>query len=312
MADAIFCAVDIGGTKADSVLFDREGNIISRRLTKGITPVDAPFDVCLERYVETLSGILRDAPAGAVCSTYCSVATVEHYSPAVQNALSRVDGTGVLRVEPDGLCLVSAVLGHRDGVSMICGTGSSLYVRHGDLFYRIGGWGHYIDSCGSGFVLGRLALRAALRAHDGRDEPTVLSSLLEKKIGRPCWDDYDRIYELGRPYVASLAGCVFDAVKLGDAAALRIFDDCSSDLSELVATARRREGKPLSVVMNGGVFVNHPEYAAAVKEKSPSDTVFLDSGLPPVYGCAVESLYSAGYLPGNGFSDIFMRGYTGV
>ena len=168
MTGKYFCAVDIGGTKSEAVIFDRSGRIISERRTKGITPVDAPFDECLSHYKKTLSDIISDAP-GAVAATYCSVATVEHYSPAVYDLLKTVPGTGMLRVEPDGLCLISSVLGHADGASMICGTGSSLYVRHGESFYRVGGWGHFIDSCGSGFVLGRLAFRAALRAFDGRD-----------------------------------------------------------------------------------------------------------------------------------------------
>lgn len=311
-AEPLFCAVDIGGTKSDAVLFDRSGRIASRRLSRGITPVDASFDECVDHYMKTLTDILSDAQGRRIVSTYCSVATVEHYTPAVQDALKRIDGTGVLRIEPDGLCLISSFLGHRDGASMICGTGSSLYVRHGDEFYRVGGWGHYIDSCGSGFVLGRLALRAALRAHDGRDGPTLLSDLLAEKIGRPAWDDYDRIYALGRPYVASLAGCLFEAAKRGDAAAQKIFDECSSDLAELVQTARRREGKPLTVVLNGGVFANHPEYAEAVKAKSPSDTTFAVAPTPPVYGCAVEALWSVGLEPDPGFDEAFMKDYNGV
>ena len=306
----LFCAVDIGGTKSDALLFREDGEVVSKRRTRGITPVDAPFERCVEHYRKTLTDILSDAGSERVESTYCSVATVEHYTPAVQDALSRLEGAGVLCIEPDGLCLISSVLGHRDGASMICGTGSSLYVRHGDSFYRVGGWGHFIDSCGSGFVLGRLALRAALRAHDGRDGPTLLSDLLEKKIGRPAYLDYDRIYAEGRPYVASLAGCLFEAVKLGDPAASEIFESCSSDLAELVATARRREGRPITVVLNGGVFTNHPEYAKAVIDKSPADVDFRESGMPPVYGCAVEALWSVGLSPCEGFAERFMKGYS--
>ena len=310
--EPLYCAVDIGGTKSDAVLFDGSGRIVSRRLSRGITPVDAHFDECVAHYIKTLTDILSDAGGRRVASSYLSVATVEHYSPAVQDSLKAVQGAGVLRAEPDGICLISSSLGHREGCSMICGTGSSLYVRNSEGFYRIGGWGHFIDSCGSGFVLGRLALRAALRAHDGRDGPTALTELLGEKIGRPVWEDYDRIYALGRPYVASLAGCLFEAAKQGDAAALKIFDDCSSDLAELVQTARRREGKPLTVVLNGGVFANHPEYADAVKAKSPVDTTFVDPVTPPVYGCAVEALYSVGIEPDTGFEAAFLRDYRSV
>ncbi len=295
---SFIAAMDVGGTKTVGFVADAEGNIIASARDRGITPVDAPASECVALY----TGFLRrlfDSAGVTADATYCSIAAIEHYTPDFQNGIAKAvgDRAGILRAEPDGLCLISGMLGHADGASMVCGTGSSLYVRSGEDWFRVGGWGHLIDSCGSGFVLGRLAIRAVLREYDGRGEKTLLTPLCEEKCGRPIPDDYDRIYSLGRPYVASYAGCVFEARRRGDAVASKIFDDCAADMAELIATALRRTGKKpseLPLFMNGGIFAHWPEYPEAILALAPAGVRASVATVPPVYGCAVEAMYSLG------------------
>lgn len=304
----VLAAVDIGGTKTLAVLFAPDGRILHRFDTHGLTPVDAPIEVCTAHYASVLPALCRGAgltePPDAA---YFSIACTEHYSGQYFSAVRASTDAARLRVEPDGLCLISAMLGHQDGASIICGTGSSLYVRRGESFHRIGGWGHYIDSCGSGFVLGRLAIRAALRAHDGRDGPTVLTERIGEKLGYPIWEDYANIYSKGRPYVASFASCVFEARRAGDRAAQEIFESCSADLAELISTAYREGGgAELTVVFNGGIFTHFPEYAEAVRAKAPAAVRAVFSDVPPVYGCAVEALHDLGLVPDAAFRANFL------
>ena len=305
--DMLHLAVDVGGTKTIAVIFGSDGKILRRYDTHGLTPVDAPLSVCLAHYASIAPAICGSDMAGKIGTAYYSIATTEHYPEAFLGAVRASVDAPILRVEPDGMCLISAILGHRDGASIICGTGSSLYLRTGEKYRRIGGWGHYIDSCGSGFVLGRLAIRAVLRAHDGRDGPTLLTDLINEKCGRPIWDDYDKIYSLGRPYVASYASCVFEARRQGDRAAGEIFDSCAADLAELITTACRETGDgPLDVVFNGGIFTHFPEYAHAVRALAPARAHAVFSDVPPVYGCAVEAVYDAGIIANEAFRRNFI------
>ena len=310
-------AIDVGGTKTLGVLFGADGRVLSVRRDRGITPVDAPAAVCVALYSKMADTLLRDAASRGlrtVDTGYCSIATAEHYTPLFYDGIAAAAGDRLarLRVEPDGLCVISGMLGHSDGAAMICGTGSSLYVREGETFWRTGGWGHYIDSCGSGFVLGRLALRAVLRAHDGRGAPTLMTELAHDRAGKPVWAAYDEIYAGGRPYIAAFADCVFEARKAGDAAAAGIFDSCACDLAELLHTARRRLGKPYTAILNGGVFAHHPEYAGAVIALGPSDVTAMTGTTPPVYGCAVEAMHDMGLECGEDFKERFMTSLSGV
>jgi len=315
MERELFIAIDIGGTKTLAVLFNKDGEVLSVRRSAGITPVDAPFDECLERYKEIAKEISADAKEyGRIKSLYASVATAEIFHTQMYEAFRAGTDAEIVRVEPDGMCLISGMLGHVDAAALICGTGSSLFVRscgetyENDSNYRIGGWGHLIDSCGSGFVLGRLAIQAVFRDYDGRDGHTLITKLVEEKLGHKMSEEYLNIYSQGRPFVASFAPYVFEARKQGDEKASRIFDACTSDLAELVWTAQKREGHPMTVVFNGGVFEHFPEYAEAVKSKCPAGTTVIFGDAKPIYGCAVEALYAAGYTCDEDFKKQFNKG----
>ena len=306
--DKYLAAMDVGGTKIICVLFDCRGNILETVKDAGITPVDAPLERCLERFRSVIGRLESRLNGRHLSALYCSVATCEHYYDAMYGAIRGASSADTVRIEPDGMALISGMLGHSDGAALICGTGSSLYLRFGEEISRVGGWGHYIDSCGSGYVLGVRAMKAVLRSHDGRDGPTLLTDIMNAKCGKPLWEDYDRIYALGRPYVASYASCVFEARRAGDKAACAIFDELSSDLSELVCTAYRRVGRSFSVVFNGGIFTHFPEYAEEVKRKCPDcvNVIFGDSA--PVYGCAVEAMHTAGLPADETFKNNFLSG----
>lgn len=289
-----YAGFDVGGSKLDAVLVAEDGHIVSRILAKGGNPVDLGFDNAKVHYLGIIKELLEKAGDGTVETLYGSVAAVEYYGDALAEWFRANLDVKKIRIEGDGPCLISGMLGHIDGASMICGTGSSLYFRKGEEYSHTGGWGHLIDSCGSGYVLGHLALRAVCRAQDGREQPTLLTELVEKKIGKTVWEDYVRIYSEGRPYIAKFAECVFEARKLGDTVANNIFNLCAKELGDVAFSAYRAMGKPFDMVLNGGIFAHYPEYVEAVKAACPEQINVIMSDVPPVYGCAVEALYDAG------------------
>jgi N-acetylglucosamine kinase-like BadF-type ATPase len=240
---------------------------------------------------------------------YGSAAGTEYFGDGLPREIARrVPCAQKVRIEGDGCALISGMLGHRDGACMISGTGSSVYVRQGEEYYHLGGWGHLIDNCGSGFMLGRLAIQAACRFHDGIGEPTLLCELLEKQCGEPIWDHFLTLYKGDRPYIATFAGTVFEARRRGDRVAARIFSECVNDLVNIVFAAKRRMNKPFELVLNGGIFASFPEYGEAVKGLCPPGVSVLFSDVPPIYGAAVEAMYDAGLTCDDAFKRNFLAG----
>lgn len=304
-------ALDIGGTKAEAVLFSPDGHIFHRIVDPAGTPFEYGVEQTLEKTGATLRRLLSVLPQGAtVAALYASIATVEYYMEAF-TAYFRQNFPQIpsIRIEGDGCCLISGMLGHRDGAALICGTGSSLYLRTGDSYRHLGGGGHMIDSAGSGYCLGRLALQASLRAVNGGSSQTLLTELVNAQGGAPMWDNLPEIYARGRAYIASFAGCVFAARQQGDIVARQIFNTCATDLSNVIWAARHQLGHGFDLVLNGGIVTHYPEYAAAIHALGPGDVKMLLSDVPPIWGAAVEALYDAGLPADEAVKDGFLSSY---
>lgn len=307
MALRYLAAVDMGGTKAEGVVFKENGEVVCRVVEKGGAPFDNGVQYSLNNLCKCVDALLAASPEKPV-AFYLGAAACEYYMPEFTGALSAY-GFEKCRIEGDGPSLVSGVFGHRDGAGLICGTGSALYVRNGDDYYHIGGGGHMIDSCGSGYVIGRKAIRAALRAVDGSDQPTMLVEMLEEAAGFPLWYRLDQIYTRGRSYVASFAHVLFEARNKGDIVARRIFNECASDLADVIWAQYKKNGGPYDLIFNGGIFKNYPEYSDTVKAMAPSDMRIFFADVPPVYGGAVEAMYDIGIVTDEAFRETFMKGY---
>ncbi|MBQ9079663.1 MAG: hypothetical protein IJY27_01165 [Clostridia bacterium] len=300
-------AFDVGGSKIQALLFTEQGHILAHIRDRGGNPLERGLEVAAEHYANVISRLIQEAGVECVDALYGGVAATEYFGDGLKNELEKgLPKVKHIRIEGDGCALISGMLGHRDGACMISGTGSSIYVREGDEYYHLGGWGHLIDTCGSGFMLGRLAIQAACRAHDGISEPTLLCELLEKQCGEPIWDHFIKLYHGERPYIATFAGTVFEARKRGDRVATRIFNECARDLANIAFAAARRIAKPFDLVLNGGIFAAFPEYAEAVKALCPESANVILSDVPPVYGSAVEAMYDIGLDCDDNFRKTFL------
>lgn len=302
-----FIAFDVGGTKTDAVLFDETGAVLRHVLMPGANPLDVGFEAACARYLDAINA-LKEGLNIAICGIYGAIACVDYFGTRVTDFLRERVQAEYIRIEPDGACLISAMLGHNDGACLICGTGSSLCYRFHEEYGHIGGWGYLVDSCASGFILGKKALLAIARSMDGRDGGTLLKALFEARCGEDLNAHFEKVYRGGRPYIASFASLVFEARQQGDGAAAQIFDDCVADLNELVWTGYRKFGS-YKLVLNGGIFRNFPEYAAALKAHAPVQVELINSDAPPVYGCAVEAMHDAGLACDAAFKRAFLRGY---
>lgn len=310
MSYRYLAAVDMGGTKAEGVVFREDGEVVLRVVEKGGAPFDNGVDYSIANLCKCVDGLIAGTPEKPV-AFYLGAAACEYFLPQFTEALSRY-GFEKLRIEGDGPALISGIFGHKDGAGMICGTGSALYVRDGDDYYHIGGGGHMIDSCGSGYVLARRAIRAALRAVDGSDVPTMLVEMLEEAAGFPLWYRLDKVYEGGRSYIASFAHVLFEARNKGDTVARRIFNEGAAELADVIWAQYNKNGAPFDLIFNGGIFRNYPEYADAVKALAPKDMRITFGEVAPIYGCSVEALYDIGIRADEAFREKFMESYEEI
>ena len=154
---------------------------------------------------------------------------------------------------------------------IIAGTGSIVYGRNarGEAA-RAGGWGYVLGDEGSGYWMGRLALRAVVREADRRGRATSLTPrvLAHFEVTRP-QELVHQIYGKGlRPTViGALAAVVQAASAEGDAVARGIIEAGALALAsaaESVAARLDLADQPFPVVLSGGIFRGVPAMAAEV------------------------------------------------
>lgn len=132
--------------------------------------------------------------------------------------------------------LVGANGGMKDAI-LISGTGSISYGIdiYGDAV-RVGGWGHIIDDDGSGFAIGRDALKKIMESYDGRCETTILWEKVSENLGI---SDYEElipfIYNSKKQHIANLAPLVLESYYL-DKVSKDIVDKAVEDLFKIVKT----------------------------------------------------------------------------
>lgn len=164
---------------------------------------------------------------------------------------------GEIEVVGDMVVAMEAA-GSGPGVVVISGTGSIAYGRNAvGESARAGGWGFAISDEGSGHWIGRMAVSAALRAHDEGQGTLLLDAVMK------AWKltTREQIVVAANasppPDFASLLPTVLSAVEADDPTAHDILAQAGAELSGLAKVVIARifsDADSVPVAMAGGVF----------------------------------------------------------
>lgn len=269
--------IDAGGTKTVCLLADDQGQVVSQSRGPGANLQAAGelhVEKTLHRLMEEALGDRAVTPA-AICLGIAGVDREDDVA-IVRGLMWRIGYKAKLRVVNDALVALVAGAGDQPGIVIIAGTGSMAYGRTADgRAARAGGWGHVLGDEGSGYWIGRLALRAVVRAADRRNAPTTLTSRILAHFGvtKPeqlIHEVYSRRLEPSA--IAALAAEVQAAATDGDRTATEILDRA---VDELVVSARsvtkrlRLEDDPFPFVLAGGMFHAAPWLGSRLERRLP-------------------------------------------
>ncbi|HEX5501581.1 MAG TPA: BadF/BadG/BcrA/BcrD ATPase family protein [Thermomicrobiales bacterium] len=308
-------AVDGGQTSTKALLVAPDGTVLGRGAGGPCDRFDAPGGAARNR--AGIQGAIRAASAAAAADGHPSPGRVAAIGlgltgyhaggpdlPALAVLVREVLAPGRLVAVGDYVTNLAGASGGRPGVAVIAGGGSVAYGRATDgREALVGGYGHLLGDEGSAYDIGRQALRAALRAADGRDAPTALRDAVPAALGVAAPRDLlDVVYRpaFGRERVAALAPLVAEAARAGDATAARIMAGAGEELAGLALACVCRLGAPgeaVAVYPTGGVFaagaVLDGPFRAAVRAGWPAARVAAPA-YPPVVGALILARRAAG------------------
>jgi N-acetylglucosamine kinase-like BadF-type ATPase len=252
--------IDAGGTKTVCYLADEAEKVVAEGRGAG-----ANLKAAGERGIETILRRVIDEARGrasgeleAVCLGMAGVDRPQEAS-LVRRVLERLVVTRHLVVVNDALVALEAGAPAQAAIVVISGTGSIAYGRDArGRAARSGGWGYVLADEGSGYWLGRQALRAVMREADGRAPATSLTRRLLAHYHVSHAPDLGRaVYagDLQPAAIAKLAAEVQDAADEGDGVAGQIIEQGAVELAAAVlSVARRLELTDCRVLLAGGIF----------------------------------------------------------
>lgn len=260
--------VDAGGTKTVCQLADEDGRVLAEvRGPSAHLPSLGPSGV--EAVLGELIGRALAGHAGrpeAICLGMAGVDQPRE-AEAIRRVLVSLGQHAQALVVNDALIALEAGAPGQPGVVVVAGTGSIAYGRDAEhRAARTGGWGYVLADEGSGFWLGRQALRAVVRAEDRRGRPTSLTQRVLTHYGVQRPKDLAReIYHGGvKPSaIAKLAAHVEAAAAEGDAVSRHILDVAAAELALMAESVVMRLELPQGpIVLAGGIFRVAPGLAA--------------------------------------------------
>ena len=256
----VVLGIDAGGTRTLGLLADAQGRVLRSARGPGANLQSAgelEVEKVLHQVIEDALGEAAVRPA-AIC---LGMAGVDRPGDAdtIRAILARIGYRARALVVNDALIALEAGLPGAPGIVIISGTGSIAYGRdEAGHAARAGGLGYILSDEGSGYWLGREALRAVVRAADGRGAQTALTPavLAHHQLARP--SDLVRVVYArgtGPGDIAALSREVDAAAGAGDAIALGLIEQAAVELVAMAESVAAQLGlRAPAVLLSGGTL----------------------------------------------------------
>jgi N-acetylglucosamine kinase-like BadF-type ATPase len=309
MAQQLFLGIDGGQSSTRAAICDQRGRLLGAGKAGPANHVHEPGGMArLEKALrESLlaawqaAGFSRDTELPAFRAACCGMTGGVEQTPALMAQLARIEN---LVVDYDLPTAHAGALAGEPGAIVIAGTGSVAYgVNAAGQSARAGGWAHIMGDEGSGYDIGRQALRAAARAQDGRGPRTrLLEAVLAFFQQDDLWQVRMLVYSqaVDRQRIAQLAPLVVRAAEGGDLTARTILDQAGEALAEIGQAVLVRLGMaqtPARLSPVGGVFQAGPAilepFERALRAGAPQVTI-VPPAYPPVLGAVLIAMKAAG------------------
>ncbi|MEO7059678.1 MAG: BadF/BadG/BcrA/BcrD ATPase family protein [Lapillicoccus sp.] len=253
--------VDIGGTSVRAQVSDLAGVRLGLGRAPGGNPNAVGMDAALAHIRMALEDALAPVDRAKIGAAVVGAAGFGHEQGPGQAFLDMWAASGVPvapSVVSDPLVAFAAGTDGRTGTVVVSGTGAAaVAISDLDVDLVADGNGWMIGDDGSGYWVGREAVRHAVRPWRGIPDDPLTLAVTTHLLGGPATRQ-DLIHHLyaGSPIrLTTLAPVVVAAGEAGDPDARRILEGAAALLERSTASVRP-EGATTPVVLGGGMFAS--------------------------------------------------------
>ena len=235
-----YLGIDGGGSKTAFLLVDEYYNEICHIEAGPSNWLSVGADAAKQAITEGISR-LTERP-NIVCAGFAGAARSDSAAFYKEVLESLIPGAQII-IESDAFIASIGAIGIDPGILLIAGTGSIVIGRDKNRnVFRVGGWGPYFGDEGSGFWIGREAVRQALRALD-MHVPAEFSNRIATRLGLRTISDVVGAWASGKIGVPDIAGLFPEVVSMyPEGPASQILTQAASHLKSMVEIASKRVG----------------------------------------------------------------------
>lgn len=257
--------VDGGGTKSRVAIVDDDGTLRGWAMGGPTNSRSVGEDEALDHLCKAIDDAVADAGIDGADVGLCLVTSASIDTDQISDLLSagvreRSLPNATVPVVSDTLGCWAVTADLRPAVAVISGTGSVVLAadRERQRWDRLGGWDFLLGDEGSGFSLGRAALREVLFVDEGRRPDTGLAQPVLLAFGVPDADHVgDAVHkpEIDKAKIADLAKVLLARADDGHERAREIVRQELEPLASAVATGLGRiDSDPVPLGLFGGTF----------------------------------------------------------
>ncbi len=249
--------VDAGGTKTRAAAFDERGSLVCEAVT-GCGNLALSYEDAKNAIESAVRDIWSDTCRYIVIGA--AGASNAERAKRLSREMTELFGVKTDVLSDAELALNAAFGPTADGMLVIAGTGSVVFLRQNGTMLRAGGWGHLLGDGGSAYCTGMSALQTITRLRDNGTPDEILEAAVFDVLG---------IADIGGlvPYVyakertkadfASVAPAVDRLSEQGHEAARDILWKSAQLLAEDALSVLRRSGVSSAGIALTGGHITH-------------------------------------------------------
>jgi N-acetylglucosamine kinase len=251
-----YLGIDGGGSKTTFLLVDEYYNEICHLQSGPSNYFSVGPEAAREAIRQGVSQ-LTERPA-IVCAGFAGAGRPDSVAFYKEVLESLIPGAQII-IESDAFIASIGAIGVDPGILLIAGTGSIVIGRDRNrVMFRVGGWGPHFGDEGSGFWIGREAVRASLRSLDAQG-PAEFANRIAARLGLTTISDIIGAWTSGSVGVPEIAGLFPEVVAVYPAdPAPEILKAAAAHLRSLVEIACNRAGVEDCRKSLSGSVATHP------------------------------------------------------
>jgi len=306
----LFLGIDGGGSKTEALIATEDGRIYGWQKAGPSNPLFIAPAKALENVVAAVEGATAQAAIAKQSIEQACICIPGFQKQFSKESLAKSLGVDAERISimGDERSTLLAALGGKAGIVIAAGTGS--FAIGQDDQHNIksaGGWGPILGDEGSGYDIGRRALRAIIAQHEKAARATTLTEKVCKLWGISKVEDI-RLY-LNRhtnfqQTISALAPLVLECAQKGDSTAKAIIQRAGYSLADLAYTVIKQlamTDKPIRMVISGGMrnfgnLIKDP-IQQHCKEEYQLDVQLCEPEFPTVIGALLLAMEKAAIFP---------------